>query len=38
MLETGIILLVGLAVGFGVGYRVREQVFRKERLERRLFL
>jgi|GEM_PF-4207283 hypothetical protein len=38
MLETGILLLVAFAVGIGVGYRVREQVSRKERVERRLFL
>ena len=38
MLEIGIWLLVGFAVGVGVGYYVREQVLRKERIERRLFL
>ena len=38
MLEIGIPLLVGFAVGIGVGYYVREQVLRKERIERRLFL
>ena len=38
MLEMGIMLLVGFLVGIGVGYYVREQVLRKERLERRLFL
>ena len=36
MLEMGITLLVGFAVGVGAGYRLRDQVFRKERLERRL--
>ena len=38
MLEIGIWLLVVFAVGVGVGYYVREQVLRKERIERRLFL
>ena len=38
MLEIGIPLLVGFAVGIGVGYYVREQVLHKERIERRLFL
>jgi len=36
MLEIGIPLLGGFAVGIGVGYYVREQVLHKERIERRL--
>jgi hypothetical protein len=38
MLETGIAVFVAFIVGFGAGYHVREQVFRKERVGRRLFL
>ena len=37
MLEMGITLVLGFALGIGVGYYVREQVLHKECIERRLF-
>jgi hypothetical protein len=38
MLETSISVFIALLIGFGAGYRVREQVSRKECVDRRLFL